>query len=133
MQSRRLSNGTAAFYAQYIGCLNDRAWKELGTFVAEDVIHNGRPLGLEGYRAMLEGNYRDIPDLHFQIDRLVANETQLAVRLRFRCTPIGKFLGIPVNGRRVLFHEHAFYTLNDAKIADVSSVIDKAAIEAQVT
>lgn len=61
----------------------------------------------------------------------MATESRIASRLRFDCTPIGEFLGVPVNGRRIVFHEHAFYTLREGKIAEVFSVIDKAAVEAQ--
>lgn len=119
-------------YERYIACLNARAWNELGNFVADDVVHNGRRLGVDGYRAMLEENCRDIPDLYFHVDFTMANESHVAARIRFDCTPTDEFLGVPVNGRRVVFYEHAFYTLEKGKIAEVFSVIDKAAIEAQV-
>lgn len=46
-------------YERYIACLNARAWEALGDFVAADVVHNGRLLGVDGYRAMLEENCRD--------------------------------------------------------------------------
>lgn len=88
MNESSRETATASMYKQYIACLNARAWSELGEFVAADVIHNGRPLGVEGYRAMLEENFRDIPDLHFNIDLVVANETHVASRLRFDCTPV---------------------------------------------
>lgn len=52
-------------YTRYPACLNAQKWAELGDFVDPDVIHNGRPLGLAGYRRMLEENFRDIPDLYF--------------------------------------------------------------------
>lgn len=132
MNESSQETATASMYKQYIACLNARAWNELGEFVAADVIHNGRPLGVEGYRAMLEENFRDIPDLHFNADLVVANESHVASRIRFDCTPVQEFLGVPVNGRRVVFHEHAFYTLAEGKIAEVFSVIDKTAVEAQV-
>lgn len=119
------------FYKRYIACLNARALEALGEFVADDVIRNGRQLGLEGYRAMLEGNYHDIPDLQFRAEWIVAEETRLACRLGFDCSPIGEFLGVKVDGRRIVFHEHALYTLKDGKIAEVWSIIDKAEIEAQ--
>jgi predicted ester cyclase len=93
--------------------------------VAADVVHNGRLLGVDGYRAMLEENYRDIPDLHFNVDLVVATESRVAARLRFDCTPIHAFLGVSVNGRRVVFHE-------ECKIAEVFSVIDKVAVETQL-
>lgn len=123
---------TASMFEAYIACLNARNWSHLGKFVATDVVHNGRLLGADGYRAMLEENCRDIPDLHFNADLVVADEGHVACRLRFDCTPVKDFLGVPVNGRRVVFHEHAFYTLRDGKIAEVFSVIDKAAVEAQL-
>ncbi|WP_345775685.1 ester cyclase [Hoeflea sp. BAL378] len=119
-------------YRKYIACLNARAWNELGEFVAADVVHNGRLLGVDGYRAMLEEDFRNIPDLHFNADLVVANESHVAARLRFDCTPVQDFLGVPVNGRRVVFHEHVFYTVREGRIAEVFSLIDKTAIEAQV-
>ncbi len=120
------------FYQRYIACLNARAWDRLGEFVAVDAVHNRRRLGVDGYRAMLEENCRDIPDLFFHVELVVANENRVASRLRFDCTPTHEFLGVRVDGRRVVFHEHAFYTLRQGKIAEVHSVIDKAALEAQV-
>lgn len=42
------------------------------------------------------------------------------------------FLGLAVNGKRVSFTENVFYQFRDGKIAQVWSVIDKAAIEAQL-
>lgn len=125
-------NDATAFYDRYIACLNARNWERLVEFVADDVVHNGRCLGLDGYRAMLQENCRDIPDLYFDVDLVVAEERHIASRIHFKCTPIGQFLGLPINGRRVAFYEHAFYALNNSKIAKVFSVIDKAAIETQL-
>jgi predicted ester cyclase len=50
----------------------------------------------------------------------------------FDCTPRGRFLDLDVNGRRVSFSENAFYRIVGDKIAEVWSVIDKAAIERQL-
>jgi predicted ester cyclase len=80
---------------RYIACLNAGAWNEFGKFVATDVVHNGRSPGIEGYQAMLEENYLDIADLHFDADLLVANESHVASRLRSDCTPVQEFFGVP--------------------------------------
>lgn len=119
-------------YHAYIECLNRQDWTNLGQFVGEAVRHNGRRLGLSGYRAMLEQNFRDIPDLYFHIALLICDPPFVASRLRFECTPMATFLGLAVNGKKVSFTENVFYEFRDGKIADVSSVIDKAAIEAQL-
>ncbi len=122
----------ADLYRQYIGCLNRQDWPNLGRFVDDEVEHNGRRLGLSGYRGMLERDFCDIPDLHFAIELLVSEPPFIASRLRFDCTPKGRFLGLAVDGRRVTFAENVFYELRDAKISRVWSIIDKTAIEAQI-
>jgi predicted ester cyclase len=63
---------------------------------------------------------------------VICDPPYIASRLRFDCTPKGDFLGLPVNGRRVSFTENVFYEFQDGKIAQVWSVIDKGAIEAQL-
>ena len=120
------------FYLAYIACLNAQDWPRLGDFVDADVHHNHRPLGLAGYRAMLENDFATIPDLRFEVELLVADVDCVGSRLGFNCSPRGEFLGLPVNGRRVVFSENVFYELRDGKIARVWSVIDKSAIEAQL-
>ena len=94
--------------------------------------HNGRPLGLAGYRAMLERDCAEIPDLRFEIRLLVAEPPFVASRLAFDCTPVGTFLGLPVHGKRVSFTENVFYEFREGRIRQVWSIIDKAAIEAQL-
>lgn len=122
----------AEFYRDYIACLNRRDWPALGQFVHEDVAHNARPLGLPGYRAMLERDIREIPDLQFHIEMLISAPPRIAARLKFDCAPVGTFLGLAVNGKRVSFCENVFYEFRDGKIRQVWSVIDKLAIEAQL-
>jgi len=119
-------------YRDYIACLNRQDWAKLGQFVDEDVYYNGGRLGLSGYRTMLEKDFREIPDLSFQIQLLVSDPPHIASRLAFSCTPMGKFLGLDVNGKRVFFAENVFYEFRNRKIAQVWSIIDKAAIEAQL-
>ncbi|WP_430393671.1 ester cyclase [Burkholderia cenocepacia] len=48
----------ATRYRAYIDCLNRQDWTALGEYVSDDVIHNDRPLGLAGYRAMLTMDVR---------------------------------------------------------------------------
>jgi predicted ester cyclase len=119
-------------YRAYIDCLNRQAWDELGQFVDDNVEHNGRPLKLSGYREMLRKDFEDIPDLRFNIELLACSPPLVAARLAFRCSPKGIFLGLSVNGRRVSFAENVFYAFKSSRIASVWSVIDKAAIEAQL-
>jgi predicted ester cyclase len=119
-------------YRNYIACLNQQDWPNLGQFVDDDAHYNGQRIGLSGYREMLERDFREIPDLHFDIQLLICDPPYIASRLGFVCTPKGTFLGLAVNGKRVSFTENVFYQFRNGKIEQVWSVIDKAAIEAQL-
>jgi predicted ester cyclase len=123
----------ADIYRAYIACLNKQDWGNLGHFVRDQVRHNGNELGLDGYRRMLEADFEQIPDLHFRIQILVAEPPRIAARLYFDVTPKGEFLGLPVNGRNVTFTENVFYEFRESRIQEVWSVIDKAAVEAQLS
>ncbi|ERI14094.1 putative ester cyclase [Ochrobactrum intermedium] len=122
----------AEIYRDYIACLNRQDWDDLGLYVHEEAVHNGRALGLDGYRRMLEQDFEAIPDLRFNIELLVSDPPRIASRLQFDCTPKGMLLGLPVYGRRVRFAENVFYEFENTLIRRVWSVIDKAAIEAQL-
>jgi predicted ester cyclase len=119
-------------YQGYIACLNQQDWPNLEHFVDDDVRYNDRRVGLSGYREMLERDFRDIPDLYFNIQLLISDPPYIASRLGFDCTPKGQFLGLQVDGKRVSFTENVFYRFRGEKIEQVWSVIDKAAIEAQL-
>jgi predicted ester cyclase len=119
-------------YRGYIACLNKQDWPKLERFVDDDVIYNDQRIGISGYREMLEKDFYEIPDLHFDIQLLISDSPYIASRLKFDCTPKGKFLGLHVNGKKVRFTENVFYEFRREKIWQVWSVIDKAAIEAQL-
>jgi predicted ester cyclase len=125
--------GLRSIYQAYLDCLNAQDWPRLGKFVDEKVSHNGRPLGVTGYRAMLENDFLQIPDLRFEADLLVCEPPLIAARLKFDCSPKGSFLDLPVNGRTVSFTENVFYEFKAGLIKRVWSVIDKTAIEAQIS
>ena len=119
-------------YLGYIACLNAQDWGRLDDYVGADVSYNGAPLGFAAYLQARQEEYRTIPDLQFNVQMLAADDDIVASRLHFRITPQGEFLGLPVNGQGIAFAEHAFYTFDNGKITSVWSILDKAAIEAQL-
>ncbi|SDM36026.1 Predicted ester cyclase [Franzmannia pantelleriensis] len=127
------SDELSAIYRDYIACLNQQDWGNLGRYVSHDVSHNGNVIGLSGYRAMLEGDFEAIPDLYFNVALLISQPPHIASRLQFNCTPVGILFGLPVNGKPVKFDENVFYEFNgDGKIQTVWSIIDKSAIAEQI-
>jgi predicted ester cyclase len=119
-------------YRNYIACLNKQDWPKLDQFVDDEVFCNDQRIGILGYREMRVKEFYEIPDLRFHIQLLISDPPYIASRLGFDCTPNGKFLGLDVNGKRVSFTENVFYEFRREKVWQVWSVIDKAAIEAQL-
>ncbi len=119
-------------YQEYIDCLNNRDWGSLANYVDTGVAYNGEIVGLDAYRRAREKEAHEIPDLYYKVDILVSDDNKLASRLEFDISPTGEFLGLPVNGQRVSFCESVFYEYMGGKIVRVWSVLDKAAIEAQL-
>jgi predicted ester cyclase len=126
------SSDLSDIYRNYIACLNKQDWPNLGQFVDGEAIHNGRQIGLSGYREMLEKDFDEIPDLYFNAQIVIADPPYIASRLKFDCAPKGKFFGLDINGKRLSFAENVIYEFRGEKIAQVWSVIDKSAIEAQL-
>ncbi|WP_434713609.1 ester cyclase (plasmid) [Rhizobium sp. YTUHZ045] len=119
-------------YRRYIDCLNNQDWDSLAYYVNTEVAYNGEVVGLDAYRQAREREFREIPDLHFEVSILVSDHNTVASRLKFDISPSGEFLGLPVNGKRVSFSENVFYEYKNDKIVRVWSVLDKTAIETQL-
>ena len=47
-------------YRDYVACLNKQDWPKLGQFVHDEVIHNGRRIGLSGYLEMLDADSDEV-------------------------------------------------------------------------
>src|SRR5215212_5192600 len=112
-----------SIYHAYLDCLNAQDWFRLGEFVHDDVSHNDRPFGVAGYRAMLQNDFLQIPDLRFEAELVICEPPFIAARLKFDCSPRGSFLDLSVNGRSVSFTENVFYEFKAGRIKRVWSVI----------
>ena len=96
-------------YRDYIACLNKQDWPKLEQFVHDEVCRNGQQIGVSGYCKMVEKDFSEIADLHFNIQLLISDPPYIVARLSFDCSPKGRFLGLDVNGKRVSFTENVLY------------------------
>jgi predicted ester cyclase len=119
-------------YRAYLGALNDRRLDDLVDFVHDDLTYNGEPMTRGQYRDLIAADLAAVPDLFYDARIVVAGDDRVACRLVFDCTPRAEFLGFTPNGDRLSFAEHVFYEFRDGRIAAVSSLIDRFAIEAQL-
>ena len=75
---------------------------------------HGQHVWREGFEMMR----RAFPDLRAEIEDIVAADDRVALRLRFRGTHSGEFLGIPATGRPIEYVSHEFYRVADGLIAE---------------
>jgi predicted ester cyclase len=119
-------------YRAYLEALNERRLDDLVLYVEDELSYNGETMTRSQYQDLIAADITAIPDLLFDADIIVASGDQVACRLIFSCTPQHEFLGFSPNGERLSFAEHVFYHFREGRIAAVSSLIDRPAIEAQL-
>lgn len=73
------------------------------------------------------------PDLQAYIADIVAAQDKVAVRLRFRGTHSGEFLGFPATGRTIEYVSHEFYRIADGLIAEEWICSDMATLLRQLS
>ena len=104
---------------------------------APDLIMNLAELpaprhGHEAWREGFELMQRAFPDLRAHVEDIVAAGDKVAVRVRFRGTHSGEFLGIPATGRTVEYVSHEFYRVADGLIAEEWICSDMATLLGQL-
>ena len=89
--------------------------------------------GRDTWRQGAELIKRAFPDLEAHIEDIFAAEDRVAVRLRFRGTHSGEFLGLPATGRRIEYVSHEFYRVADGLIAEEWICSDTATLMRQIS
>ena len=89
--------------------------------------------GRDAWRQGFEMMKHAFPDLQAHIEDIVAAEDKVAVRLRFRGTHSGEFLGYPPTGRTVEYVSHEFYRIADGLIAEEWICSDTATLLRQLS
>lgn len=122
-------------YNAYATICDTRDWSLLPTIIASNIILNSSLLGLENMISLMKNLLTQIPDFNFTRDIVVVDPTvpTVAVRVTLDCTPIGEFMGLLINGRRVKWVEHTIYRFDEeGKIGECWFVADKATVEKQL-
>lgn len=119
-------------YRAYLHALNERRLDDLVHYVQDDLHYNGHAMTRPEYQEMIASDIAATPDLFFDAQNIVTNENWVACRIVFDCTPVKEFLGFQPSGRRISFAEHVFYRFSEGRIAEVHSLIDRAAVAEQL-
>ena len=106
--------------------------------IAPDFIINLAELpepmrGRETWRQGFEMMKHAFPDLQAHIEDIFAAQDKVAVRLRFRGTHSGEFLGFHPTGRTIEYVSHEFYRIADGLIAEEWICSDMATLLGQLS
>jgi steroid delta-isomerase-like uncharacterized protein len=88
--------------------------------------------GPEVWRQGAELMRSAFPDLEADIQDIFGAGDRVAVRLTFRGTHSGEFLGVPASGRRVEYVSHEFYRVAGGRFAEEWICSDMATLMRQI-
>jgi steroid delta-isomerase-like uncharacterized protein len=70
------------------------------------------------HKGILTSFNNAFPDLHHEIEDMVAERNKVAIRLNVTGTHKGEFQGIPPTGKKLSLYEMGFITIIDGKITE---------------
>jgi steroid delta-isomerase-like uncharacterized protein len=117
------------FYREAIDGRDSAACERLLT---ADFVHNGEPRGRTGQRQAVDYFLAAFPDLHSEIELILAEDDLVAAHQRWSGTHAGEFLGVEASGRAVEFSSTAVLRIRDGLIAQAWDEIDTAGILQQL-
>jgi steroid delta-isomerase-like uncharacterized protein len=132
------AQANAALVRASVEAFNAGDTKRLLTVAAPDLVMHvaeaPEPIvGRETWQQGFETMKRAFPDLEAEIDDVVAAGDRVAVRLTFRGTHAGEFLGIPATGRTIHYVSHEFYRVDDGLVVEEWICSDMASLFRQLT
>lgn len=105
-----MSEQNKALFRRFMNeVVNGKKVRVIGDLAAVDMVdHNlmpGQTPGLEGMKQMMTMFFAAFPDLHSNIDVLIAEGDLVVGRMTTTGTHRGDLMGIPATGKRVKFTE----------------------------
>ena len=115
---------------------NDHKLGEARKYFAETYKHHsplpGLPPGFAGFEIAHRQLTDAFPDLHLEVEELVAEGDVVAGRTRLRGTQRGPFMGQPANGKAVNLEVMEYWYLRDGQFTEHRALIDRAALMEQI-
>jgi predicted ester cyclase len=120
--------------------LYDEAWNKgnmsvIPELVSSDFIWHtpGKDYkGTDGYKELIDLLRVPFPDLHFTIDKVVAEGDQIAFLKSGKATHTGKFMNAEPTGREVNWKQAIFSRYKDGKVVESASISDLLTIFRQI-
>ena len=112
----------------YDEVVNQQNVAVLDTLLVPNYQHNGEGRGISGEAAAIRARIGAFPDIRASIVAILAEGDQVSVRVRWRGTQKGTWLGMPATGRIVEWDGMAFHEVRDGRLARSYSLEDEHAL-----
>lgn len=90
------------------------------------------PTGPDGMKQFIQMFRQSFPDMKFTIERILAEDDQVAVHLTGRGTHLGELRGLPPTGKRVTIGGAAIHRLEHNQIVETYQVVDRLSLREQL-
>jgi steroid delta-isomerase-like uncharacterized protein len=104
-------------------------------YAPDVVLHDappGTPPGIEGVKQGIVAFRAALPDLHIEMDDVIAEGDKVVCRYTIRGTHKGELMGIPASGKRVALEGIVIVRFQDGKLAEIWGVSDTLRLMQQV-
>ena len=118
-----MSEENEALFRRFVDeVLNPRNYDHMEEFVAPDFLMDGRAFGAEGYRQTHQRWRKGLPDLHIEIEHVVADGNLLAFHVIFSGTHKGTFhyrhFAMPPTGKRIEWRNIQFRRIENGMFVE---------------
>ena len=117
------------FYREVI---NEQKVDAIDELLTEDFVHNGEGRGREGQKPAVRMFLDAFPDLHNEIELILAEGDLVAAHQRWTGTHKGEFLGVKATGIKVSFESTAVLRIADGQIAQAWDIVDIAGLMSEL-
>jgi hypothetical protein len=95
-------------------------------------VGSGPAMDRAGHGGFGRAFYAAFPDMHHEIEQVIAEDDVAVVRFVLHGTHTGAFFGIPATNRRVAVPAHVILRVQDGKVANLLGVFDEAGMLRQL-
>jgi steroid delta-isomerase-like uncharacterized protein len=98
------------------------------------IIHtpDGEVHGIDGSRRLYQTYISAFPDVHFEIQQIVAEDDMASAQLVFTGTHSGPLGKVPASGNRVRVSNNCFFRFADGKLIEQKGVWDTLSLMRQI-
>jgi steroid delta-isomerase-like uncharacterized protein len=95
-------------------------------------IGSNPPMDRAGHEGFARAFYAAFPDVHHEVEEVLADTRGAAVRFVLHGTHSGTFFGIPPSGRPIQVPAQALLHVEDGQVATLTAVFDEAGLLRQI-